>query len=204
MEHGKQTTPDRPDRDREHAEDLFAIQETLRGRRDAFESIVERYTPLLYSLAYRMLATREEAEEAVQEILIKTYRSLRQFRLHRRFHPWIYTIALNHLRSCQRKARRKGRSNIVAFDELILQSSVPAGEAGPEELAQQGEGERLAAAAIRALRSEYREVFLLRQVEGLSVAEVSEILELPEGTVKTYLHRARRELIELLAGEGFG
>jgi RNA polymerase sigma-70 factor (ECF subfamily) len=62
----------------------------------------------------------------------------------------------------------------------------------------------LAAAALATLRSEYREVFILRQIEGLSVREVSEVLKIPEGTVKTYLFRARKKLIEILTSQGWG
>jgi len=201
LEADREPRPGGPERHHEDGEDLLAIQATLRGRKDAFSSIVDRYTPLLYSLAYRFLDSREEAEEAVQEILIKTYRSLQQFRLHSRFHPWIYTIALNHLRSCQRKNRRTARARIIPFDEA--KAPAASGSSGPEERVEALEGERLAAAALRSLRPEYREVFLLRQVQGMSVSEVSEILDLPEGTVKTFLHRARRHLIDSLSREGF-
>ena len=195
--------PQQPDRSRDDADDLLAVQETLRGRKRAFDSIVERYTPLLYSLAYRMLEEREEAEEAVQEILFKAYRSLQRFRLHRRFHPWIYTIALNHLRSCLRKRQRRSRLKIVPFKEESSQGMASAGAHDPEELAEQAEGQLLVAKAISGLRPVYREVFLLRQVEGMSVRDVAEILDLPEGTVKTSLHRARKHLVDFLAEKGW-
>ena len=188
---------------REDAEDLLAVHETLCGRKQAFTSIVERYTPILYSLAYRMLGNSEEAEEAVQEILLKAYRSLHKFRLSRRFHPWIYTISLNHLRSLLRKRHRESRLKIIPFEEGASQGLASAGQRVPEELVEQSEGELLAAEAIQGLRPEYREVFLLRQVEGLPVKEVAEILSLPEGTVKTYLHRARKHLIDFIAEKGW-
>jgi RNA polymerase sigma factor (sigma-70 family) len=93
----------------EEASDLLAIQDTLRGNRNAFAAIVERYTPLLYSLAFRMLGRGEDAEEAVQEILLRVFRTLPRFRLDRRFHPWLYTIALNYLRTGARRQRRAPR-----------------------------------------------------------------------------------------------
>ena len=188
---------------RNDAEDLLAVQETLRGSKQAFASIVERYTPLLYSLSYRMLGNGEEAEEAVQEIFLKAYKSLQKFRISRRFHPWLYTIAINHLRSLIRKKSRRSGLKILPFKDEVLPTVAPHGQMNPEELVEQAEGELLAAEAIQELRSEYREVFLLRKVEGLPVKEVAEILELPEGTVKTYLHRARKHLIDLLAEKGW-
>jgi len=185
------------------AEDLLAIQETLRGRKQAFTTIVERYTPLLYSLSYRILGNSEEAEEAVQEIFLKVYRSLQKFRLSKRFYPWLYTIALNHIRSLLRKRKRKSWLKIIPFEEGASQGVVPAVQQGPAELVVKGEGERLALEAIHMLRPDYRDVFLLRQLEGLSVKEVAEILGIPEGTVKTYLHRARKHLIDFLTEKGW-
>ena len=183
---------------RNDAEDLLVVQETLRGSKQAFTSIVERYTPLLYSVSYRMLGNSEEAEEAVQEVFLKAYRSLQKFRISSRFHPWLYTIAMNHLRSLLRKRGRSGSLKIIPLEEKVIQDKAHSWQ-DPALLAVHGEGENLAAEAIQGLRQEYREVFLLRKIEGLSVKEVSEILELPEGTVKTYLHRARRQLIDFLA-----
>ena len=181
----------------------MAIQQTLRGRSEAFGRIVERYTPLLYSLACRMLESREDAEEAVQEILLKAYGSLERFGLQQRFLPWLYAIAVNHLRSCLRARGRRGGGKVVPYEESATRRRPGPRLSGPEGLALLGEGERLAAAAIARLRLEHRQVFLLRQVEGLSVGEVSEILGLPEGTVKAFLHRARRQLVDFLSGQGF-
>jgi len=84
--------------------DLIAIKETLGGNKETFSSIVKRYSPLLYSLSYRMLGNKEEAEEAVQKIFLRVYRSLYKFRLSDRFYPWLYTTAINWLRS--KKKRR--------------------------------------------------------------------------------------------------
>jgi len=183
----------------EEAEDLLAVQRTLGGQRNAFAGIVQRYTPLLYSLAFRMLGRAEEAEEAVQEILLRVFRALPRFRPDRRFHPWLYTIALNYLRTASRRQRRRARLRLVRLGE------------GPQEVADRGEppaaelerreGERLAQEALDGLAPLYREVFLLREVEGLGVRDAAEALGVPEGTVKGRLHRARRELARRLAGE---
>ncbi|MBN1837515.1 MAG: sigma-70 family RNA polymerase sigma factor, partial [Spirochaetales bacterium] len=135
---------------------------------------------------------------AVQEIFFKAYRHLGRFQIQRRLHPWLYTIAINHLRSVLRRRRR--RRSLGAFrDVSTVADPRPEGTGDPQAAAALAEGERLAAAALRELRREYREVFILRQIQGLSVREVSEVLGIPEGTVKTNLHRARRQLIELLA-----
>jgi len=190
------------DRSREDVQDLLAVHETLRGRKRAFDSIVERYTPALYSLSYRMLGRSEDAEEAVQEIFMKAYRSLPKFRLSRRFYPWIYTIAINHLRSLARKKRAKFRPRILRYDQELLATLPASGNPDPADVVERAEVEKLIADAIQALKPVYKEVFLLRQVEGMPVRDVAEIMDLPEGTVKTYLHRARVQLTAILTKVG--
>ena len=81
------------------AADLLAVQKTLQGSSGAFTEIVERYTPIFYSLACRVLGDLDEAEDAVQDIFFQAFRSLRSFKIHNRFYTWIYTVGLNLLRS---------------------------------------------------------------------------------------------------------
>jgi RNA polymerase sigma-70 factor (ECF subfamily) len=185
------------------AQDLWAVQATLNGDPEAFEAIVKRYTPLLYSLAYRLLGHGEEAEDAVQEILEKAFRALPSFRISKRFFPWLYTVGLNHLRSLERRRKRRSRLKLLnAEPERVLESA--ASEQGnPVRRSELKEGERLAQEALDTLRVEYREVFVLRQIQGLSVQEVAEVLLIPEGTVKTHLHRARKQMIDFLSRKGW-
>jgi RNA polymerase sigma-70 factor (ECF subfamily) len=185
------------------AEDLRAVEATLNGDPAAFETIVRKYTPVLYSLAYRLLGQGEEAEDAIQEILEKAFRNLHRFRIDKRFFPWLYTIGLNHLRSVERGRRRRSRLRIVSSDPGRILESVASEQGNPVEHSELREGERLAQQALESLRLEYREVFILRQIQNLSVQEVSEVLGIPEGTVKTHLHRAKKAMIEFLAGSGW-
>ncbi len=185
------------------AEDREAVRQTLEGDRQAFRFVVERYTPLLYSLACRLLGDPADAEDAVQEIFERVYRNLRRYDPARSFHPWMYTLALNHLRSLHRRGRRRLARQARSVDPSELDSRPAAGELDPARRASLTEGERLAAQALKALPARYREVFVLRQMEELSVAEVAQILKLPEGTVKTFLHRARRSLADHLARAGW-
>lgn len=184
--------------------EILAIQQTLHGNKNAFSTIIERYTPLIYSLAYRMLGSSDEAEEAVQEILLRVYRSLGKFRLSQRFHPWVYTIALNWLRSNLRQRGRKKKYESTGFEDLESREDIGGNEKDPAKLLEEKEAEMVAQRAIMNLKRKYREVFILRHIEGLSTDEVAKILNLPEGTVKTYLHRARQELIKIITAEGWG
>jgi RNA polymerase sigma-70 factor (ECF subfamily) len=184
----------------EEASDLLAVQETLRGDRNAFAGIVERYTPLLYSLAFRMTGRGEEAEEAVQEIFLRAFRALPRFRLGRRFHPWLYTIALNYLRTGARQQRPRRALRLVRLGEEL--EAVADRREPPASALEREDAERLAQQALAELPPLYREVFLLRQVEGLSVRDAAEALGVLEGTVKVRLYRARQELPGRLAGLG--
>jgi RNA polymerase sigma-70 factor (ECF subfamily) len=185
------------------AEDLWAVQATLKGNPAAFETIVRRYTPVLYSLAYRLLDRGEDTEDAVQEIFEKVFRNLPRFRINKRFFPWLYTIGVNHLRSLERRGRRRSRLKILSSEPGRILESVASEQGNPVEQSELREGERLAQQALETLRVDYREVFVLRQIQNLTVQEVSEVLGIPEGTVKTYLHRARKAMIDYLADSGW-
>ncbi|MBN1699775.1 MAG: RNA polymerase sigma factor [Spirochaetales bacterium] len=178
------------------ADTLQAIHETLNGNTAAFSYIVESYTPLVYSLSYSILGKHHEAEEAVQEIFLKIYTGLSRFNISRRFLPWMYTIALNYLRSRLRKIKK--RLSVLSIDEIGYNNRQISPGKDPLDRFAEKEEEILAKKAVTQLRKKYREVFILRQIEGLSVSEVSSILAIPEGTVKTYLHRAKKDLVAIL------
>jgi RNA polymerase sigma-70 factor (ECF subfamily) len=183
------------------AQDLWAVQATLNGDPAAFEGIVKRYTPLLYSLAYRLLGQGEEAEDSVQEILEKAYRALPRFSISKRFFPWLYTIALNHLRSLERRRKRRSRMKISTAEPQRVLERIASDHGNPVQNSELEEGERLAQEALGTLRVEQREVFVLRAIQGLTVQEVAEVLRIPQGTVKTHLHRARKQMMDFLASK---
>ncbi len=170
--------------------DLLAVQRALRGDDAGFRELVERYTGMLFALAARMLGDREEASDAVQEIFLRAYRGLPRFRLGARFHTWLYTIALNWLRSRLRSRRSRRR----------IEARLPLPSAGPDpaDVALDREAERLAGEALVRLAPRYRETFVLRHSQELSIREIGEVLGLPDGTVKVRLYRARLLLAKAL------
>ncbi len=183
--------------------DRGAIEQIRSNNPDAFSGIVSRYAPMLYSLAFRMLGADEDtAREVVQEIFLKIYRALPSFDCQKRFFPWLYTIALNHLRSLKR-VKHSRRSRVVVPLDAVAGGEITDGGLRPEDLAVAREGERLAQRALESLPGQLREVFLLRHVEGLSSAEVAEILGVPESTVRTWLFRARTRLKAQLLDSGW-
>ena len=179
------------------------IERVQNGDTGAFRQIVTRYTPVIYSLSYRMTGDTEEAEDAVQEIFTKAYRALDTFDPSRRFFSWLYTIAVNHLRTINRKKERVPSPH-VPYEETVDESvRRDTNSDAPDTTAVRREGERLAQRALDGLDPKYREVFVLRMVEGISGKETARILDLPENTVKTYLRRARKTLIEEMKNFGW-
>lgn len=189
--------------DKNSNDEILAIQQTLQCNKDAFSVIVKKYTPMLYTLAYRMLGNAEDAEDVVQEIFLRVYKSLARFRLGQKFYPWIYTIAINCTRTYLRRKKKKNANEILQSETTFMIFSQDNKTKNPSDILEVKEGEKIAQKSIMALKPKYREVFVLRHIEGLSTLDVAEILNIPEGTVKIYLHRARKEIIKKFLHEGW-
>ena len=147
---------------------------------------------VLFSLAYRMLGQRQDAEDMAQETFARALRSLRQWDAEREFLPWLLAIAGNRCRTCLSQRMRRPHTTPLVEQ---LPDRQPASEPA-RNLA-----EELQRALVR-LREEYRLAFLLFHQQELSYAEIGAALDCPLGTVKTWVHRARRELIEMLRQRG--
>lgn len=164
---------------------------TLRGNSEAFATLVERYDRAVYHLAYRTLHDVEEARDATQEAFFKAFRSLRTFKPGSKFSTWIFAIAYH--ACCDRLNQRKRYSNEELPDSA---DAAP----GPEhQVIALDEAARLRA-AIDALPEKYRTVITLFHLQGKQYEEIAKVLELPMGTVKTHLFRAKEQLRRLLSG----
>ncbi len=169
--------------------DLAAVSEVLRGNTEAFRLIVERYKNLLYKLSFSFLGNREDAEECTQEILMRAFRYLHRFSLERRFLPWLYTIAMNHLRGVYARKRRR------EVQQLAWESCAEPGQASnPQEILERLQSRENVRAAVSSLPRKLREPIILHYFEALGVATIAEILEIGEVNVKSRLLRGRREL----------
>lgn len=180
------------------AKDLLAVQKTLQGDTSAFSDIVNRYTPVIFSLSMRLLVHREEAEDAVQEIFLNAFKSLRQFNIESRFYSWLYTIAVNKIRSLNRNKRRSGRS--VSFDTDEVPEIADRRQDIQLQVVNTTEEERIRKMLFK-LKPMYRTIFVLRFIEGMSLQDTADILGVPLGTVKARLHRARKQLITMVTDE---
>ncbi len=171
------------------ATDDELIAAAIAGRAAAFGTLVERYERAVYHLAYRTLRDSEDAKDATQEAFFKAFRALRTFRPGAKFSTWILTIAYH--ASCDRLARRKRFSG-----DALPDRADPA--AGPEVHAELADDARRLRAAIDALPEKYRTVITLYHLQNKQYEEIAQVLDLPMGTVKTHLFRAKELLRKAL------
>lgn len=159
---------------------------------------------LLMNVAYRLLGSVSEAEDAVQDAYLRAFQSLAQLQDPARFPTWLATIAVNEARGRLRRARRSEPLD----DAMMLQAEIvpmfTEPSASPERLAVSGELRRVLERAIDDLPGPFRTVFMLRGVEGFDVAETAACLGIPAATVKTRFHRARALLRQSLQAEAAG
>jgi RNA polymerase sigma-70 factor (ECF subfamily) len=187
------------------ASDQDVVLEARDGRQAAYRELVRRYERPIFSLIYRMVRNREQAEDLSQETFVKALNAIASYRPEYKFSSWIFKIANNvaidHLRRRELDTLSLDGSPHALTPEAIQASALQLGdrqETALEELEAKelgGEIER----AIAGLRPEYRTCILLRHVEGRPYEEIATMLDLPLGTVKTYIHRARGELRQALA-----
>lgn len=174
------------------------------GSEAAYRELLGRYQRPVFSLIYRMVRDREQAEDLAQETFVRVFNHIGRYDPQFKFSSWIFKIATNLTIDAMRKkdvptVSIDGSRYAQTSDEIEATTiTVASDDENPEELllARElgGEIER----AIARLRPEYRSAILLRHVEGHAYEEIAEIMALPLGTVKTYIHRARNELRGML------
>ncbi len=170
------------------------VAKVKKGDRGAFESLVNRHQKMVFNLAYRMLGDREDAEDAAQESFIRLYHSVARFRGRAKFTTWLYRIVSN---VCLSKLRATcTRQSFVELDAEteIIYSELTNWKRTPENILLKEEFKQTVRELVRSLPPPYRAVITLYHLEGFSYAEIGQILNLPEGTVKTHLFRAREAL----------
>ena len=169
------------------ADDDLLVARCLGGDKAAFETLVERYQRVLFTVALRMVGDYDEAVDATQNAFVKSYEKLATFDRSRRFFSWIYRILFNECLNVRRdrKPREPLTPNLVAVGS-------------PSDLVEASERRKSMQAAILALPLESREVVILRHFTELSYEEIADTLGIEAKTVKSRLHSARQRLAELL------
>ncbi len=188
--------------------DAELVASALTGSQDAFRELVVRFERPVFSLIARMVQDSGTAEDLAQETFVKAYRSLRSYDPSRKLSSWLFKIAHNttidHLRrhapetvSLEAPPDEEGRGGLAA---VLTDSSAE----DPSAAAERRDMARSLERAVARLRPEYRESVVLFYIEGASYQEICEATGLPLGTVKTNLHRARKELAQEMTAMGWG
>jgi RNA polymerase sigma-70 factor (ECF subfamily) len=188
------------------------VARAQKGDHDAFRLLVERYQGRAYALALRVLRDEDLARDAVQEGFLKAYTNLSKFEGRSSFYTWLYRLVMN---LCLDMKRRDKSDREVEWDETRPgdPAGAPAAEAlagqgasnpGPAQALERSELRKRIAEAISQLPGEARETLLLREVDGLSYAEIAEALSIPKGTVMSRLHYARKRVQQILTEMGVG
>ena len=170
--------------------DDVLVERTQDGDRRAFSELVRRYQAVVYRSCYRILGDREDAKDASQEAFIRAYRRLDTFRGRGAFKSWILRIAMNV--SLNVRSRRELPRTDIDSVESIPGTEAPEGELLRSEAAAQIHK------ALQLVQPNHRAAVVLRDLEGLTYKEIGESLAVPEGTVKSWVHRGRKRLKELL------
>lgn len=175
-----------------------------KGQEAAYRELVRRYERPVFSLIYRMVRNRELAEDLAQDTFVKVLNALGTYRPEFKFSSWVFKIA-NNVAIDQLRRRELDTLSLEGSPHATTPDAVEAttlelgtgGESALDEVANRELGGEIEQ-AIAKLRPEYRTCILLRHVEDRSYEEIAEVMDLPLGTVKTYIHRARHELRSML------
>jgi RNA polymerase sigma-70 factor (ECF subfamily) len=186
-------------------DDAELVKRVLRGSQEAFRDLVVRFERPVYTLILRMVHDPSTAEDLAQEVFVKAYRHLDSYDANRKFASWLFKIAHNttidHLRhgvldTVPLEAEKDEGGDVLA---VLADGSVES----PAAAAERRDMARALERAIARLRPDYREAVIMRYVEGLAYQEICEVLGLPLGTVKTNLHRARKDLADAMTAAGW-
>jgi RNA polymerase sigma-70 factor (ECF subfamily) len=188
----------------EQSDERVLARAAARGDRDAFARLVDAHKRRVHALCFRLLGDAEEARDAAQESFVRAWSAMGTFDAAQPFAPWVLRIARNH---CFDVARRR----LPAGREVRLDAA-PAEDEAPFELAdaeavpvhdrlEGAERSAAVAVAVAQLPSKYREVIHLFHVEGMAYKDIAAVMDVPMGTVMTWLHRARAKLRETLAAQ---
>ena len=173
------------------AEDANLVRRCLKGDESAIHALVERFQSDVFGLCVRLLHHRQDAEDVTQEVFLRIFRSLKRWDSTRPLKPWIMGITVNRCRTWM--SQRVRRPELVDYLHETA-TSQPADDSA--ELVCEIQ------AAVHELRWEYRSVFVMYHERGLPYEEIAEAIEKPIGTVKTWLHRARLEVLDRLRRRG--
>ncbi len=177
------------------------IEISKKGDISAFEELIETYQNKVFNIAYSMLNNYEDANDVAQEVFIRVYKSIKNFKGESSFSTWLYRITTN---VCLDELRKRKNKNVVSIDEDIpfddgeVTRQIVDDGPTPDIIAEKKEVREIVNEAIGQLSEEHKTVIILRELQGLSYEEISKIINCPRGTVKSRINRARSALKNIL------
>jgi len=180
------------------------IESCKAGDKGAFAEIVLNYQRKVFNIAYRMLGNREEAKDLAQEVFLSVFESIRDLREEVKFEAWLTRITLNHCRNRWKYLKRRHYFNSDSLNDPIetedgeMERPIYDPLNNPEILCEKKMIQELIQRGLLKLKEDQRELIVLRDLQGFSYEEIGELFSLPEGTVKSKLHRARMDLKQIL------
>jgi RNA polymerase sigma-70 factor, ECF subfamily len=181
-----------------NADDNRLISECLAGNTAAFGDLVTRYQDRLYNTVFRLVNQPEDARDAVQEAFLSAYQSLASFKGDSLFFTWLYRIAINTAISLKRKQRAALRLTSGLESGTLNEPADPSDTTQPGRALEMAEDEKIIQQALNRLSPEHRTVLVLKDMEGRKYEDMADVLEVPIGTIRSRLHRARLELRDIL------
>ena len=185
-------------------EDYNLVSLCKKGNVDAFEVLVRKHQKRMLNIAYRMTGNYEDACEIIQDAFVSAYKGIKDFEEKSRFSTWLYTIVLNLSRNRLKQLKIQSYREEFSFNDPVITddsqiNKEPAsGETTILERLERRDVQQKVQGCINSLDSEFREVLILRDIHGFSYDEISNMLKIPEGTVKSRLFRARDVLRDCL------
>lgn len=182
----------------ENEKDL--ILQSKSGDIESFEKLIKTYQKMAYNVAYRIMGNEEDAKDMTQEALIKVYRNIKSFRMDSSFSTWLYRIVMN---TCK-DALRKKKAVVISLDKPIhttegeMQMEFEDDQPTPEEKLVTKETQKMVHDALQKVNEVNRVVLVLRDIKGFSYQEISDIVDVPVGTIKSRINRGRQELKKIL------
>lgn len=170
-----------------------------RGDVEAFRQLVQEHSGLVYRVSLRILGLND-AQDASQEVWVRVWRNIKNFRGESAFSTWLYRITVNTCLSVRRKEARRSEKE-YSGDEMPFLPEPPGGDADPEAAALSAERRVEIQAALGHIRAEHRAALVLRHMEGLSYAEIAQVLDVPDGTAKGWVSRGRAAMLIALVEE---
>ena len=181
------------------------VARSQRGDASAFDALVRSHYTLTYNVAFRLLSDADAASDATQAAFVRAFRSISNFRHTAAFSTWLYRIVTNVCLDSIRQRERSAQSLTLLSDEDDdgqQERDIPDGSGDPAQALERAEVQELVQAALRRLSTDHRAVLVLYDLQGFSYEEVGEVLQLPLGTVKSRLNRARHALKEEIGAQG--